>query len=650
MPSLAEVREYMRKQAETDREKKSVQVTGETIDDALQQAVIELGIPIKKIEYEVLDPGSRGTFGLGKRDCILIAYETTEVQQTADFDEEFGIDFAGEEEAEELEKDADGEAFVLLNPEGAMLKVSPPIGDGKAVTSKHVFERLKERNVYDVDEKLVKEVVKDASNEYVKIGEFNYNPANDANVTVDIFDFEMKAQITAQAPGPGGTDLSYDTLVSVLKNNGVVHGMKEDILQHFVDHPSYNEPVLVAEGTKPVNGKDAKIIYNFETDTSKVKIKEKDGKVDFKEMNMIQNVVEGQVLAKKVPRDEGTDGRTVTGKVLPAKPGKDAEIGVGKNVKLSEDGQTLVATTNGQVLLSAGKVNVEPVYVVQGDVNMKVGNVTHLGTVIVKGNVDDGFKVKASGNIEVMGTVGKSEIDAEGDIVVHQGITGKNEGKVVSGKSVWAKFIENSIVEVEQNVVATDGIINSRVDANKNIVCMGRGKRAKIVGGHLRAAEEVRAETYGSTAGAETIIEVGYDPKSKEKLAEMEERKAELESEAEEVNLNVRTLAKMRKQKKKLSEEKEKYLKELLKKKKKMDNELEELADEINEIQEYLTSLQYIGKVSASKRVFPGTKIYIKDAYLEVRNEFKAVTFVNQNNVVKVTKYEESDEDYSRKE
>ncbi|MBO6100931.1 MAG: DUF342 domain-containing protein, partial [Spirochaetaceae bacterium] len=38
-------------------------------------------------------------------------------------------------------------------------------------------------------------------------------------------------------------------------------------------------------------------------------------------------------------------------------------------------------------------------------VNIKTGNITFLGTVIVKGNVDDGFNVKASGNIEVYGTV-----------------------------------------------------------------------------------------------------------------------------------------------------------------------------------------------------------------------------------------------------
>lgn len=650
MPTLTQVRDYMKKQVELDRNKKSVQVTGETIEDALHQAAIELGLPIKRIEYEVLEPGSKGMLGFGKKDCILIAYEAVKKIKTSEFSEDIGVDVDFGEETEELEKDVDGEALVLLAPEGALLKITAPVGEGERITFKQAMEALKQRSVHSIDERVVKQLVKNPGDEYVKVGEFIYNPSNDATMNVEITDSEMRAVMSVTSPGPGGTDMSFDTIISVLKNNGVIHGILEDEIADFVDHPQYNTSIVVAEGTKPINGKDAKIAYNFETEHSPVKLKEKDGKVDFKEMNLIQNVVEGQVLAKKTPAEDGEDGRTVTGRILPAKPGRDVDIGVGKNVRLSEDGLVLFAGCNGQVLLSVGKVHVEPVYVVQGDVNMKVGNITHLGTVVVKGNVEDGFKIKASGNIEVFGTVGKSELDAEGEVIVHQGITGKSEGKVIAGKTVWSKFIENAIIDVGENVIATDGIINSKVDANKRIICMGRGKRAKIVGGHLRAAEEIKAETFGSTAGSETIIEAGYDPKSKESLVQMEEKKAQLDKDVQEINLNIQTLAKLRKKSKKLPPEKEAYLKELIKQKKELDGEISKLVDQIEEVQEYLASLKYRGKISASKRVYPGIKIYIKDAYLEVRNEFKAVTFVNENNVIKVTKYEESEEDFSRKE
>ncbi len=648
MVTLVQLREYMRKQAEADRAKKSVQVKGATIDEALAQASIELGLPIKKLEYEVLENGSRGNFGIGKKDCILIAYPLIEQEDISSFEESLGFD-AGFEHDEDVVIDADSEVIVRLAPEGAFLIVTPPVGKGKKATKKMAMDELKRRGVERIDELMVSNVVKQADGESVRVGDFDYNPVNDAIMAVEIVDFEMAAKIEIQPPGRGGADLSFDAMISFLKNNSVVHGIKEEILEKLQDNPIYGESITVAEGTKPNNGDDAKIMYNFDTEQNKVHIKETDGKVDFKELNLIQNVVEGQILAKKVPAQPGTPGRTVTGKLLPAKEGQDVEIGVGKNVKLSDDGMTLTATCNGQVLLLNDKVNVEPLYVVEGDINMKVGNIVHLGTVIVKGNVADGFKVKASGNIEIMGTVGKCVLDAEGDIIVHQGITGKSGGQIKSGKTVWSKFIENAIVEVGENVVASDGIINSRVDANRKIVCLGRGKRAKIVGGHLRAAEEIIAESFGSTAGSETILEVGYDPKTKERLAQLEEKQEVHTDKLEEINLNISTLAKLKKAKKKLPEEKEQYLRELVGEKTEIESELASLKDEIEKIQEYLASLKYKGKISAAKQVFPGVKIFIKDAMLEVRNEFKNVTFVNEKNVVKVTKYEQPDEDYSRK-
>jgi hypothetical protein len=650
MPDITQLREFMKSQLEIDRNIRRIPVSAPTIEEALQQASVELGVPVKKLEYEVEDPGSTGAFGLGQRNCRLTVWIAQKEEKAEVEEETFDMDFGISEEMEVLERDVHGEALVRFAPEGVLLKVTKPVGNGKPCSFKHAMAALKERGASEIDEGAVKNAVKQAEEEYVKVGEFIYNPMNDASLTVDIIDFEMQATITAHPPGPGGTDLSFDSIVTALKNNSVIHGIKEDVLEAFVDHPQYGVPTAVAEGSRPKNGADAKIIYNFETDTNKVRLKEIDGKVDYKELNQIQNVVEGQLLAKKVPAEEGEDGRTVTGKILPAKPGNDVELGVGKNVELKNDGLALVAVTNGQVMLINGKVNVEPVYIVQGDVNMKVGNITHLGTIIVKGNVEDGFTLKASGNIEIFGTVGKCTLDAEGDIMVRQGITGKSEGSVSSGKTLWSKFVENTNVAVGENVVVTDGIINSLVDANKKVVCMSQGKRAKIVGGRIRAAEEVLAETFGSVAGSETVVEVGYDPKSKARLAELNDKKEELEKELEDVNLNVHTLAKQKKVRKKLPEDKEKYLKDLVARKKELDEEMEGIINETNEIQQYLSSLKSIGKVSASKRVYPGVKIYIKDAYLNVRSEFKNVTFINENDKVKVTKYEEPEEDYSRKE
>ncbi|WP_321991931.1 FapA family protein [Marispirochaeta aestuarii] len=645
MVGLSRIREYMRSQAEEDKTRRSVNVSGPSIEDALTQASIELGIPLKDIEYELLEPGSRGTFGIGRKDCILIAYKKAEEQLPDEEALDIDLGFAGDDNGKEETRN--GDVFVRLSPEGILLKVSPPVGGGKKATERQALDALDRRGVSHFDKNMIAQVVKQSSGDYIPVGEYAYNPANDPIMTVDITDFEMKAYIVVRPPGEGGSDLSYEVIENFLKNNGIIHGLRDEAINAFIDRPVYNESILVAEGTKPQDGEDARILYNFERDSNKIQLKEKNGKVDFKEQNIVQNVVEGQVLARKVPAGEGKNGRSVTGKLLPAKNGKDVNLGIGKNVNLSEDGMTAVAAINGQVVIVNDKLNVEPIHVVNGSVNLKTGgNVVFLGTVYVKGGVEDGFKVKAAGNIEVVGNVGKCELDAEGDIIIHQGVNGRGGGTVRAGRTVWAKFIENSSVESGENVVVSDGIINSSVDANQRIIC--QGKRATIVGGHLRASEEVHAKNIGSVAGAETVVEVGYDPKSIESIQRLEKEIKTFDDQLEEIELNIHTLENIKKMKKALPEEKEQYLEELQGQQRKIEVKRDEKKEEIKKIQEYLASLKVNGKVSASGKVYPGVKVVIKDASLKIRNEFKNVTFINELNEVKVTKYEALEEDFSK--
>jgi len=642
MISLTELQEYMTKQLKEDRKVKSLRIEGDNIEEALRQASIELGVPVKKLEYEVAEQGRKGTLGIGKKNWVLLVYETVQEAAAPSFDE-MDMDELGFAGGFAPLEDKPGAVFIKLTHDGAFLKVTPPVGHGARASERDVLQRIGLRGVNQYDEKIVAKAVKRAEGEYIKIGDFDFNPDNQATLNVETAEQEMKAYIIVTQPGPGGPDPAKDEIISLLQSNGVIFGIKEEIIESFIDYPQYNTQVLVAEGKKPADGEDAHIVYNFAIDHSHIALKEKNGRVDFKEQNLIENVEAGQLLAKKVVLQQGEPGSTVTGRSLAANPGKDIEMELGKNVKLSDDGLTAIAVINGQVLLTGGKINVEPVYTVEGDVNMHTGNILFLGTVIVKGSVESGFTVKAAGNIEVMGSVGKSILDAEGDIIVHQGIMGKNEGRVKAGINVVAKFIEHARIEAEENVVVSDGIIHSQVDANQRIVC--QGKRASIVGGKLRAGEEINAKVLGSVAGTETIFEVGFDPKSKERLMELFKTREAIEDELKEVELNINTITNLQKVQRKISEEKAKSLEELNNKRAEMLSELEEIGKEVNSINEYLAGLKIKGKVSASDKVFPGVKIFIKNEHLIVRNEFKKVTFILQGKEVRMSKYEPVEED-----
>lgn len=643
MVTMEQLQAWMRKAAQDDAAKKYVNVSGARLEDALREASVELSLPIKKIEYEVLERGSSGMLGMGKRPWLIVAYPAQVAGAIGGGEDSLDMDFGFEEEVPE---DIDGKAIVRLTPGGIMLKVTKPVNKGEPVTERQAIQAIARRSHAKFDAEMVSKVVKLADDQWVRVAEYDYNPANDAYINCDIVDGEMRAVITMMAPGDGGADPSADSIRGVVEAAGAIHGFNEELLLELEDQPRYREPITIAEGTKPRNGEDARMVYNFRSDTRDVHLKEsKDGRVDFRELNKIENVVEGQVLARKVAPTPGEAGQTVTGRLIPAKDGRDIDPPLGPNTRLSDDGRSILSDINGLVKLVGGKVTVEPMYIIAGDVNVKEGNVRFLGTVIVKGNVDDGFSINAAGDIEVLGSVGKCVLEAEGDVIVHQGIAGKGDGKVTAGRTIFSKFIENATAEAGEMVVVSDGIINSTVFADKRIIC--RGKRASIVGGHIRASEEVDAKTLGSVAGMETLVEVGYDPKSRERLLELEASDAELEKQLEEFALNMATIENMRANKRTISPDKLKQYALMKGQREKVMKARAKLGEEVKAIQAYLDELKTNGRISVSGTVFPGVKIAIKDAQLPVRHETRAVTYIAEAGLVKVTRYEESQADIS---
>jgi uncharacterized protein (DUF342 family) len=639
MVDFVELQQIIKKQLEQDRAVRAIEVSGDTLELAVAEAATLLDIPLRRVEYEIAERGFAGFLGAGKKEWKIRAYERAG-QNKLEKDLQAGAD---EEDKETLVvEDWDGEVFARLFLEGVFLKITPPQSKGRVVRYEDALEALNQRGVEHFDEALVNKAIEDAAGEYVRVGEYQRNPANDSIAIAEITEGEMKAVVKVSPPGPGGRDYSAENYTNLLHNNKVYYGINEDAVSKQVDNPVYHEPVALAEGDKPVDGRDAYIQYNFETDKSKVHLREESsGQVNFKDLNIIQNVVENQPLAVRIAAQDGKNGKNVRGVMLLAKDGKNIPLPVGKNVHVADDGVTILADINGQVLVVNNKINVEPVYTADDGVNLKSGNIEFLGTVIVNGDVEDGFFIKAAGNIEVNGTVEKAELVCEGDIIVTQGITGKGQGTIKSGHSVWAKFIENSIVESGDMVVVSDGIINSQVDAVHRVLC--QGKRAAIVGGRVRAGEEINAKNIGSPSGTETVLEVGFDPRLKTRQAQLTERKEKFRRQFEELHRNIQTLVNIKKQRKVLPEDKEAVLTELVSQRQTLIANIKKTDEDLAKVQAILDETQIRGRVSVSAKAFPGVRVQIRNIQENVRTEYKAVTFMLEDELIRTGNYEEID-------
>lgn len=277
---------------------------------------------------------------------------------------------------------------------------------------------------------------------------------------------------------------------------------------------------MIATGTAPVKGVDGSInfLYDLSND-AKRPVEMQDGKVDFKEVTSINNVRKGQLIAERIPSTPGTPGQAVTGEPINTKDGKEARIKVGKNVVLDATQNSLYAAIDGMVAKTdRDKINVFPVYEVNGDVDYNVGNIDFVGTVVIRGSVLSGFRIKASGDIRITGSVEGADLEADGSIEISAGILGHNKGVIRAGKHVKSAFIQDATVYAEEVIVSLS-IMHSNVHAIHSVAC--KGSKGLIVGGVIQAGESVMVRTVGNSMSTVTVIEVGVLPEMRNELVQL---------------------------------------------------------------------------------------------------------------------------------
>lgn len=624
---------------------KGITIEAESVEEGLEIAARKLKSSITDLEYEILRNGSKGFLGLGAKPFLFRIFSNkiaeVPVASGAAGSMEFKPDF---KHIIAEPENVDGSFRVRVTRSGVLLKVISPKGRGRHVGIEEIQQKLVTKGVPNLPVPKIKEVLAKADGTYTKIAEWQGNAANDASLSIEIAQDEMQAFVRMIPPRAGGRTLEEEQVIQSLSQRGIVEGVKKEEITRMLDEEIYHNPVEVAKGALPVNGEDAKIEFKFRTSNDALVLTEdeKTHKMDFHNLNLVENVVVGQVLAVRIPASKPQPGRTVTGKKLEAKPGKDLPIPIGKNCKLEENGNKAVSEINGQVQLVKGLIVVDPIYEVQGDVGLSTGNIVFLGSVLVRGNVDDGFTIKAAGNIDIRGSVGKSKLEAEGDVYLRQGCAGKDDAEVIAGHDIYAKFVEHAkMLKAENDIIITEGLMHSKVMAGKRVVC--NGKRAQIVGGEVLAGEEVNAKTIGSPSYTETVIEVGIDPKSREEMVLLTTERADLREKSKEVSLNVNTLMEQKKAMRgKLAPEKEELLLTLSTQRDEMSRRLTEVEERINQIKSYLDALEEKGKVAVQKTCYPKVKIMVRNAGLEVKDEFSYVTFVQEGGNIKVLPYEEA--------
>lgn len=626
-----------------------VEILADSLQQALEIASRELNASLDALDYQILEKGSKGMFGMGRTPYrVLVKVLEEDHSKYSDID---GMDVSLSEGKHtvvgadgEIIESRDGRALVRIYRHGVHVRITPARGAGEPVDLETVLEKIKRAGVLKYDRKKVEKAVNEASDEPVKIAEFVPKPEADSTLVVEVAPDKMKATITVSPPRPGGRHLLPSEVINALKGSGVVYGFKEEEIENVLDNEIYSTPMTAAEGDQPKDGDDAYIDYKVRIDKTVEFKEDESGRIDFLSKDLVENVVQGQVLAELVPAQKGRPGRTVTNQILPAEDGKSTEMIPGKGTILSDDGRKIIAERNGQVVYRAGRLNVEEVYTISGDVGLDTGNIMFLGSVVVRGSVTDNMQVKAAGNIEVGGSVQKSQLEAEGDIVVRQGIQGRDGALIESTTgSLYAKFIQNTKVSVEKDLIAQEGILHSYIDAGGKIH-LG-GKRAQIVGGEIMAGEEIRVKQLGAQASTPTRVVVGTNPKILRQIKQLDKVKENAQEKLDKVEQNIRTLNMQKSNHADtFTEEKEEMLVKMMSFQDKLKERLEEAKGEQEQLQEYLEMLSSEGAIHVEKTLYPGVTVEINGAIFEAKDEYTHVTLVEENGNIKIMPYQDSEE------
>ncbi len=524
---------------------------------------------------------------------------------------------------------------IEVKNDGVYLNIVKPRSNNFKLTFVELKLLIEQYGVQDWDFDTVNmaaESIKDKIS--VRISSNTELKAVNENILVHIAKDKMSATITFFEPKNQGKMLTKEDVIRILNENKVTFGIYEDLIDELIQKRQYGIAIEIAKGVPSQKGNDGFVKYSFNIGRKSHKPKElEDGSVDYYEIDLFDVAEKDMVLATIVPPTEGIHGKTVLSEELKTTDGRPAKVLLGKNVHMDEEGFNVISDIDGQILFTGGKISVEPVLEIKGNVDNSTGNINFLGSVIVTGNVVTGFSINATGDVDINGVVEGAIVHSEGNVFIKGGIQGLGKGNVHAGGSITAKYVEHCTLFAKGDL-NTDAIMHSDVKCNGTISVAG--KKGLIVGGKVRALQLIESYTIGSHMATSTEVHVGIDPETFDRYNEYREQFAEKKKELQKLDQAIDLLAKL-KEAGQLTEERRNSLIKALQSKSYLTTKINELNEKIESIKPAFS--KGAGTIKVKQKVLPGVKIIIGNAVLYAREDINSCTLYNKDGDISIGPY-----------
>ncbi|KON89063.1 hypothetical protein AF332_21220 [Sporosarcina globispora] len=372
--------------------------------------------------------------------------------------------------------------------------------------------------------------------------------------------------------------------------------------------------MLIAKGFPAENGSDAYLIneVTFGQQTNRERF-------NFRDVLQIPSVKQGQLLAAVIPSTPGAPGRDVFGKSLAAKNGQPLRVKPGKNVLLN--GDKYYSLMDGQISFTPKSISVNPVFEVNGDLDLKTGNINFVGNVMIHGNVPAGYEIIAGGDIIVAGLVEGSILQAHGNMLITGGISGSHKGSVTSGGSVQAAYLNQAKVKADQDVIIKKSILHSHVHAGGAIRCSGA-----VIGGKLLSGSGIEIKELGNHLFTKTDIFAGLDSNLDKAVKDLQNESINLQGTIKKLDSIEGRLTEIAKLKGKMSEEQRTIILKQRATKAHLKTKLTKINEELDELEVKKEEILR-ASILIYEKVFPNTALHFGKYSKVVQQTAKSIMF-----------------------
>lgn len=536
-----------------------------------------------------------------------------------------------------------------FRPDGVYLTVYPNIDGERLFELSDMRQILRDCKVLDYDVGILSRTMREANGRPQRIAEpvqitaeeigaavggekiYTGSEAEEpyARLIVEMTRDRMKATIKYDTRD-GARLPTKEMVLEALHAAGVVYGINAESIEIGIRSLT---PFVAAEGLLPVAGENAYIDRKFNLGVQGKPIIDENGKADYKDLNLFVLAKENQTLAIRIPQTKGTPGKNILGEVVPAQNGRPCPLPEGRNTKVVGE-HRLIATVNGQIVDKGAHISVDPRLEIKGGVGVQTGDIEFDGTIQIKGDVEQGFTVKATGDIDIKGSVNGSLVQGR-NVYISGGITGADRAKVFAEHDIRTAFAENAVIEAGNDIFISDIALHSQLRAGKRIIM--EDKHGQITGGHAVAGEMVSVKVIGNSSFVVTKVSVGVDPNLQKEYQALRKSYKESKKRLTHITQTLNTLSKI--DINKLPKSRVESINALTRSQFPLAGQIKRDEKRILEIETQLTNMKN-GKIRVSGTIYPGTRLSVNNVLKSIQSEYKHCSiFLNDEGDVDVGAY-----------